>query len=59
MAQKKAESPLWKAAFGVDKAQVVEKASENVRAYMTSAHFNFRAVKDAIQDDKSVVDPRK
>jgi hypothetical protein len=59
VAQKKQESPLWKAAFGMSKAQVVEEASQNVRAYMTAAHFNFGAVKDAIQDQKTVVDPSK
>lgn len=44
----KTESIVWKAAFGLSKQEVVERASEDFRQYMTGAHFNIREVRQSL-----------
>jgi hypothetical protein len=40
----KQESKLWQAAFGMNKNEVVQFTREELRRYMTNAHFNMSSV---------------
>ena len=58
--QMKPESKVWKAAFGMSKQEVIERASEDFRQYMTGAHFNIGQVKQSLlSSDETGLTDRK